>query len=61
VARLHRPGQTAKTVIYHLVATIGGRSTVDGRVYAALRERKEVVNELIESYKHRQHAVGNPG
>jgi SNF2 family DNA or RNA helicase len=58
VARLHRPGQTAKTVIYHLVATISGRSTVDGRVYAALRERKEVVNELITGYKHRQHALG---
>jgi len=57
VARLHRPGQTAKTVIYHLVATISGRSTVDGRVYAALRDRKEVVNELITGYKHRQHAL----
>ena len=58
VARLHRPGQTAKTVIYHLVATIGGRSTVDGRVYAALRERKEVVNDIINGYRHRQHALG---
>jgi SNF2 family DNA or RNA helicase len=57
VARLHRPGQTAKTVIYHLVATISGRSTVDGRVYAALRERKEVVNDIIHGYKHRQHAL----
>lgn len=61
VARLHRPGQTAKTLIYHLVATISGRSTVDGRVYAALRDRKEIVNELIESYKHREHAVGSAG
>jgi SNF2 family DNA or RNA helicase len=58
VARLHRPGQTAKTVIYHLVATISGRSTVDGRVYAALRERKEVVNDIINGYRHRQHALG---
>ena len=59
VARLHRPGQTAKTVIYHLVATICGRSTVDGRVYAAIRERKDIVNELITGYKHRHHSVGS--
>lgn len=51
VARLHRPGQTKRTLIYHLIATIGGRSTVDGRVYQALRERKEVVNDIIDGYR----------
>lgn len=61
VARLHRPGQEKKTTIYHLVATINGRSTVDGRVYSALRERKEVVNELIQGYKPRHGAVAGAG
>ena len=51
VARLHRPGQTKRTLIYHLIATAGGRATVDGRVYKCLRERKEVVNGIIDGYR----------
>lgn len=47
VARLHRPGQTAHTTIYHLVAT----STVDCRVYDCLRERKNVVGSIIDGIK----------
>jgi SNF2 family DNA or RNA helicase len=53
VARLHRPGQERRTVIYHLTATAQGRATVDGRVYEALRERKEVVNAIIDGYAGR--------
>lgn len=55
VARLHRPGQTKKVSIYHLVATHNGRSTVDGRVYEALRDRKEVVDVILRGY-----AAGSP-
>lgn len=51
VARLHRPGQANHTRIYHLIATIRGRATVDGRVYEALRERKEVVNAILDGYR----------
>lgn len=58
VARLHRPGQERRTLIYHLIATINGRSTVDGRVYEALRERKEVVNAIIDGYAGRAAATG---
>jgi SNF2 family DNA or RNA helicase len=58
VARLHRPGQAATTHIYHLVATINGRATVDGRVYQALRERKEVLNDIIDGLRSR-HAATN--
>ncbi len=50
VARLHRPGQERETCIWHLVATIDGRSTVDGRVYEALRNRKEVLDVVIDGY-----------
>ena len=50
VARLHRPGQERRTLIYHLIATINGRSTVDGRVYEALRERKDVVDSIIRGF-----------
>lgn len=56
VARLHRPGQAKHTHIYHLTATINGRSTVDGRVHKAIRERKEVVDELLVGYKQRLNA-----
>jgi SNF2 family DNA or RNA helicase len=52
VARLHRPGQEQKTTIYHLVATIHGRPTMDGRVYEALRDRKEVLSGIIDAYRH---------
>jgi SNF2 family DNA or RNA helicase len=51
VARLHRPGQKNHTHIYHLVATQNGRQTVDGRVYEALSERKEVVNVILDGYR----------
>jgi len=51
VARLHRPGQERPTVIYHLTATIDGRSTVDGRVYEALANRKEVLSAIIDGFR----------
>jgi len=51
VARLHRPGQKNHTHIYHLVATQNGRQTVDGRVYEALSERKEVVSVILDGYR----------
>lgn len=52
VARLHRPGQKNHTHVYHLVATQNGRQTVDGRVYEALSERKEVVNVILDGYRN---------
>jgi SNF2 family DNA or RNA helicase len=51
VARLHRPGQTKHTFIYHLVAHLNGRTTVDGRVYEALRDRKEVVDAILDGIR----------
>jgi hypothetical protein len=61
VARLHRPGQEKRTHIYHLLATIDGRSTVDGRVYQALRDRKEIIDELIRGYSRRHNTPANAG
>jgi len=58
VARLHRPGQERRTTIYHLTATANGRATVDGRVYEALRERKEVVSVIIDGYRGRPAPAG---
>lgn len=52
VARLHRPGQLKRTIIYHLTATRHGRKTCDGRVYEALSQRKEVIDELISGYRN---------
>lgn len=50
IARLHRPGQSRTTHIYNLVATIKGRKTTDGRVYDALRERRDVIAAVITGY-----------
>lgn len=46
VARLHRPGQERTTHFYHMVA----ENTVDQGVYAALRERKEVLEAVLSGY-----------
>ena len=58
VARLHRPGQERRTFIYHLIAQINGRQTVDGRVYEALRERKDIVESIIRGYAGSAASVG---
>jgi SNF2 family DNA or RNA helicase len=52
VARVHRPGQERPCFVYHLIATIDGRSTVDGRVYDALSSRKKVLDVIIDGYRH---------
>lgn len=44
LARLRRPGQTRMVRYYHLVAT----GTVDEQVYAALRERRDVIESVME-------------
>lgn len=58
IARLHRPGQKRTTHFYSLVATVGGRQTVDGEVYDALDRRQEVINVIIG---RRQRPVGAAG
>ena len=44
LARVHRPGQDRTVFYYHIVA----RDTVDERVYAALRNRKQVVEAVLD-------------
>jgi SNF2 family DNA or RNA helicase len=58
VARLHRPGQERPVFIYHLIATILGRQTMDGRVYEALRERKEVIDVIVDGIRTSVAAIG---
>jgi len=43
IARLHRHGQTRKTIILHLVA----RGTVDEAIYQALAAREDVVKHIL--------------
>lgn len=45
LARVHRPGQTLPTYYVHLLA----KGTVDEKVYTALRERKQVVDAVVEA------------
>ena len=44
VSRLHRPGQNQHVTFYHLIA----EKTIDERVYRALKERKNMVDEILK-------------
>lgn len=44
IARVHRPGQTKKTTIYHLIA----RGTIDALIMQAINNRRSVVDEVME-------------
>jgi SNF2 family DNA or RNA helicase len=50
LARLRRPGQTRCVRYYHLVCS----GTVDEQVYAALRERRSVVEAVLQKLSSRQ-------
>jgi SNF2 family DNA or RNA helicase len=53
LARLRRPGQTRCVRYYHLVCT----GTVDEQVYAALRERRNVVDAVLQRLSPRGEVV----
>lgn len=53
LARLRRPGQTRCVRYYHLVCN----GTVDEQVYAALRERRNVVDAVLQKLSPRKGAV----
>jgi SNF2 family DNA or RNA helicase len=53
LARLHRPGQTRCVLYTHLVA----ENTVDSQVYAALRERKDVVQAILDGIRKQEVAA----
>ena len=50
LARLRRPGQTRCIRYYHLIAT----GTVDEQVYAALRERRNVIDAVLGKLTRRE-------
>lgn len=47
LARVHRPGQTRTTHYYHLIAN----GTVDEAVYGALRNKKVVIDSVLEALR----------
>ena len=53
VARLHRPGQERSTRFYSLVARLPGKTklTVEGNVYLALREKKDVIDAILDGFR----------
>jgi SNF2 family DNA or RNA helicase len=53
LARLRRPGQTRCIRYYHLVAP----GTVDQQVYAALKERRSVVEAVLQNLSPRKESV----
>ena len=52
VARLHRPGQKKATAIFYLLA----ENSIDRRVYAALRDRREVIEAVMKGLSERSSA-----
>lgn len=57
IARLHRPGQERTTRIYTMIATVHNTPTIERRIYNALRERKDVVDAIVNQYRGNQHAL----
>jgi SNF2 family DNA or RNA helicase len=49
LARLHRPGQTRCVRYYHLVAN----ATIDGSVYRALKNRRDVIDGVLDQLTQR--------
>jgi len=43
LARVHRPGQKNKVFYIHIITT----NTVDEKIYAALEQKKDVINTII--------------
>ena len=48
--RIHRPGQTRPVIYTHLLA----ENTIDRAVYGALRQRRDVVEAVIQTVKEQQ-------
>lgn len=55
LARVHRPGQTHPVFYIHLTA----EGTVDTKVYAALRKKKNVVEEVLSDLQQEDRSSGH--
>lgn len=47
VKRIHRPGQTRRSFVYHLVA----RDTVDEKITAALKRKSDIAEYIVDDYR----------
>jgi len=54
LARLHRPGQKHVVTYIHLIAS----DTVDGKIYKALAQKRDVITAILETYKEQKNATG---
>lgn len=46
--RVHRPGQERSVIYYHLIETMSSGRTIDQKIYEALKNKKSVVEEVME-------------
>lgn len=46
--RIHRPGQTKPVVYYHLIEKMKHGKTIDEKIYQALQNKKNIVEEVME-------------
>jgi SNF2 family DNA or RNA helicase len=51
VKRIHRPGQASPTILYHLLASVPNRRSVDLSIRAALRDKREVGSYLVDEWQ----------
>lgn len=47
--RIHRPGQTRPVVYYHMIETMSKGKTIDEKIYAALKSKKDIVDYIMEN------------
>lgn len=46
--RIHRPGQDKPVVYYHMISTMKKGYTIDQKIYAALKSKKDIVEYVME-------------
>lgn len=51
VKRVHRPSQTVRTYVYHLLATVPGTRSVDLLIRAALAEKAEISTYVVDTLR----------
>lgn len=54
VKRVHRPGQTQRTFVYHLIARLPNRRTVDGVIRQALAQKGDVNTYVVDDWRNRE-------
>jgi hypothetical protein len=62
LARMRRPGQTKTCRYFHFLATVDGvKASVDELVYHALRDRREIIDQVLDIIRELDHTLHSKG